>query len=58
MLEDLSTAFVAYLVTLREASLLARLDSTSLVFFDLDDVRAAVGEDEDLTTAYAIHLTV
>jgi hypothetical protein len=58
VLEDLSTAFSAYVVTLRDASLLAQLDSTSLVFFDQDDVRVAIGEDEDLTTAYAIHLTV
>ena len=58
MLEDLSTAFAAYLLTLRDASLLARLDSTSLVFFNEDDVRAAVASDDDLNTAYAIHLTV
>jgi hypothetical protein len=58
MLEDLSTAFAAYLVTLRDASLLARLDSTSLVFFNEDDVRSAVSSDDDLNTAYAIHLTV
>lgn len=57
MLEDFNTLFVPYLVTLREASLLANLDSTSLVWFDLDDARAGEESEDDLNTQYAIYLT-
>ena len=60
MLEDLTTSFVPYLQTLRDASVLAVLDSTSEFTFQIDDVRTALGieDGEDLNTAYAIHLTV
>ena len=50
-MEDLSTAFVAYVESLRDASLLADLDSSSLVMADYPTVRLEY--PADLNTAYA-----
>jgi hypothetical protein len=55
VLGDLTTLFAAYVQDERDASLLATLDSTSLVMADYPDVRT---EDvTDLNTAYAIRLS-
>jgi hypothetical protein len=54
---DLTTLFVGYVQDLRDASLLARLDSTSLVRADEPTVRAATNSLDDLNTAYAEHLS-
>lgn len=57
MLEDFNTLFIPYLKALREASPLASLDTTSLLFFDLDEARAGEESEDDLNTQYAIYLT-
>lgn len=54
---DLSTLFMAYVDTLRDASALAALDSTSLVAADLPTVRSGNGNLDDANTMYAEHLS-
>lgn len=57
VLDDLTTVFIPYLEDLRDASLQARLDTTTEVTLDLPDVYAAVANDDDLNTALAIYLS-
>jgi hypothetical protein len=49
-MDDLNTLFVAYVETLRDASLLADLDSASLVMKDQPTIRGSY--PADLNTAY------
>lgn len=56
MLEDLTTSFVAYVESRRDASTLPVLDSDTEVFLHQPTVRAAVASDDDLNTAYALFL--